>query len=350
MFCKYQRFLRHTPSPLLLWRPHALHVRRGRFRAINNSHIATALQRVNGRATMERAYPKEELGEADGDLSSWEYLTKVYDFNSSLTDHVMASPMMNAASLEAVDLSTSPDMTPQTTALPQIHVSTNVVLDVTNPTALFLPMQTITMYHPSCSLPMSFTIGPMPLPTRLLAQTSNTPFYSCSADNGPPHDEFSAQRAKGADNSALVPSLHVTLDQSAPHSMQAEVISTLHDSNIALTAPSTMIDRLYQLGGPPPVGRGITGVRTSLRATFARNPSSTTSTSNQSECVALQPNLVAMPAHARNLCKPMSAYNYFYRDERLNILNGMKAAGDPLPEPVSDFSQSKLKRLLHERW
>jgi hypothetical protein len=46
----------------------------------------------------------------------------------------------------------------------------------------------------------------------------------------------------------------------------------------------------------------------------------------------------------------MSAYNYFYRDERLNILNGMKAAGDPLPEPVSDFSHSKLKRLLHERW
>lgn len=50
------------------------------------------------------------------------------------------------------------------------------------------------------------------------------------------------------------------------------------------------------------------------------------------------------------LCKPMKVYNYFYRNERDNIVNGMKQPGDPLPPPVSDFSQTKFEKLLHQRW
>jgi len=46
--------------------------------------------------------------------------------------------------------------------------------------------------------------------------------------------------------------------------------------------------------------------------------------------------------------KPLTAFNYFYRDERNNIVSG----GDTtkFPSPVSDFSESKLRQLLHERW
>jgi hypothetical protein len=54
--------------------------------------------------------------------------------------------------------------------------------------------------------------------------------------------------------------------------------------------------------------------------------------------------------HHPKLCKPLKVYNYFYRDERDNIVNGMQNHGDPLPPPVSDFSQSKYEHLLHQRW
>jgi hypothetical protein len=56
-------------------------------------------------------------------------------------------------------------------------------------------------------------------------------------------------------------------------------------------------------------------------------------------------------SHKRlKFCKPLKVYNYFYRDERDNIVHGMKQHGDPLPPPVSDFSQAKFEQLLHQRW
>jgi hypothetical protein len=55
-----------------------------------------------------------------------------------------------------------------------------------------------------------------------------------------------------------------------------------------------------------------------------------------------------LPQH--KLLKPLTAYNYFYRDERDNIVDGITTELDPFPNPVSDFSQSKLEALLHQRW
>jgi hypothetical protein len=48
--------------------------------------------------------------------------------------------------------------------------------------------------------------------------------------------------------------------------------------------------------------------------------------------------------------KPLSAYNYFFRNERNNILAHMMQPGDPLPDTVSDFSSQKMEQLLHEHW
>jgi hypothetical protein len=52
----------------------------------------------------------------------------------------------------------------------------------------------------------------------------------------------------------------------------------------------------------------------------------------------------------RKMSKPLTAYNYFYRDERDNIVRGTKAAGDPLPSPVNDFSEEKKNALLRQHW
>jgi hypothetical protein len=50
------------------------------------------------------------------------------------------------------------------------------------------------------------------------------------------------------------------------------------------------------------------------------------------------------------LLKPLTAYNYFYRMERDNIVNGMQHASDPIPEPDLDFSQEKQNALLYQHW
>jgi hypothetical protein len=47
---------------------------------------------------------------------------------------------------------------------------------------------------------------------------------------------------------------------------------------------------------------------------------------------------------------PLSPYNYYYRDERDNIINGMQTDNDPLPAPVRDFSDAKLRQLLFQHW
>ena len=50
------------------------------------------------------------------------------------------------------------------------------------------------------------------------------------------------------------------------------------------------------------------------------------------------------------LLKPLTPYNYFYRDERDNIVLQISNENDLLPPPVSDFSAGKMCRLLHQHW
>lgn len=57
---------------------------------------------------------------------------------------------------------------------------------------------------------------------------------------------------------------------------------------------------------------------------------------------------IPLPPHG--LLKPLTAYNYYYRDERDNIVQGLSAEGDPLPDPVRDISHSKFESLLHQHW
>jgi hypothetical protein len=50
------------------------------------------------------------------------------------------------------------------------------------------------------------------------------------------------------------------------------------------------------------------------------------------------------------LLKPLTPYNYFYRDERDNIINHVVDDFDSLPLTVSDFSISKIQHLLYQHW
>jgi hypothetical protein len=50
------------------------------------------------------------------------------------------------------------------------------------------------------------------------------------------------------------------------------------------------------------------------------------------------------------LLKPFTSYNYFYCDERENIVQNFTKEDDPLPPPVFDFTRTKMDALLHEHW
>jgi hypothetical protein len=50
------------------------------------------------------------------------------------------------------------------------------------------------------------------------------------------------------------------------------------------------------------------------------------------------------------VCKPLTAYNYFYRVERDNIVNGMTSATDPLPPVDLGIGREKQEKLLQQHW
>jgi hypothetical protein len=58
----------------------------------------------------------------------------------------------------------------------------------------------------------------------------------------------------------------------------------------------------------------------------------------------------APPLPPHKLLKPLTAYHYFYRVERENIVQGMSANGDQIPDSVHDYSETKLRMLLDRRW
>jgi hypothetical protein len=50
------------------------------------------------------------------------------------------------------------------------------------------------------------------------------------------------------------------------------------------------------------------------------------------------------------LLHPLTPYNYYYRDERDNIVAQISNESDPLPPSVSDFKVTKMQALLHQHW
>jgi hypothetical protein len=50
------------------------------------------------------------------------------------------------------------------------------------------------------------------------------------------------------------------------------------------------------------------------------------------------------------LLKPLSAYNYFFRDERDNIVFNFTNDNAPLALPVCDFTHTKMHALLYQHW
>lgn len=65
-----------------------------------------------------------------------------------------------------------------------------------------------------------------------------------------------------------------------------------------------------------------------------------------------QPELPPCHQHKNEklLLRPLTPYNYYYREERDNIIFHISDEYDPLPLPVSNFAERRMKDLLYQRW
>ena len=84
-------------------------------------------------------------------------------------------------------------------------------------------------------------------------------------------------------------------------------------------------------------------------------PPAVLATGNTYQSMTVRPNLDNVPPYQQYnnsslLLKPLTPYNYYYRDERDNIVLQITAENDPLPPPVSDFSLEKMQSLLEQHW
>jgi hypothetical protein len=110
----------------------------------------------------------------------------------------------------------------------------------------------------------------------------------------------------------------------------------------------------------PAIFRPIYGdlvVPSSTFASLHEHGEAATSFSFAEKCIKQNPTVthrtdspLSLVRPQTQLCKPLTGYNYFYRDEKDNILRHLQQPGDPLPDPVCDFSAHKMEQLLHEHW
>lgn len=54
--------------------------------------------------------------------------------------------------------------------------------------------------------------------------------------------------------------------------------------------------------------------------------------------------------NANLLLKPLSPYNYYFRDESDNIVRHLMHSDNSLPPPVSDLTQERMQSLLFQHW
>jgi hypothetical protein len=55
-------------------------------------------------------------------------------------------------------------------------------------------------------------------------------------------------------------------------------------------------------------------------------------------------------ASANKVLRPLNAYNYFFRDERDNLVYGQRGTDGNFPPPIRDFSDQRKKQLLSKHW
>jgi hypothetical protein len=300
---------------------------------------------------MDRLYHtnNESAGpdEADDSLRLWAYLTVNYDHDDRFheqvytqSEHLPASAGTNSSNAPEHGSSWSPDGPPQGFQ-PYRFPATNERLSSSEASSFNMPssgMEINDQAQPSLP-PLSFHSSMGEGSTQL---TGDYPPESIN-----PWSEQAHQRSTianpvhcfGMDDMVSTRTLSDPVHYHGINDMVS--LTTLPDSCHQKTADTAV----------GPIGSAGIVVRPETMVTQLANSAHDGSDECKSPSRSPRPCIAGVSAHCPTMrCKPLTAYNYFYRNERDNIVNNMKQPGDPLPPPVSDFTPSKMEQLLHHHW
>jgi len=233
-------------------------------------------------------------------------------------------------------------------------VSAYVVIDPSQPDRILVPHQLLTYTPPGCSEALSVTWGPVVLPSSLLSASSSIEFPT-QATAPPPQQQSpslpaaASQQQQEQEQEYQASSVHTQLDNTKNTSDTSDkepTGSNRDDETLPMPCPlaasssaaaqkraqSSDLTTTKTLASPPTNRKKSK----TCRAKRSRAASSEATDGNELDAYG-EPKML----------KPLTAYNFYYRDERDNIC---LATGDEVPPPVSDFSEAKRQKLLGDRW
>ena len=192
-------------------------------------------------------------------------------------------------------------------------VSAYVVIDPSQPDRILVPHQLLTYTPPGTTEPIAISWGPVVLPSSLLKQC--------------PINQEHPQRSH---QSALLQELPRFVHSSLDNANKNKEASRSERNHETLPLPHSVTSAKIR-------GKTQSSASTLTQKRKGRPKRTRIPNANDAE---------TGNGKARVL-KPLTAYNFYYRDERDNIV---LATGDEIPPPVIDFSEAKRQKLLEDRW
>jgi len=239
------------------------------------------------------------------------------------------------ASLQDEGPQLKPLQTQQQSSSHNEFVSAYVVIDPSQPDRILVPHQLLTYAPLGCSKPLSVTWGPVVLPSSVLM---GTPAVSGKSPPQPlpqlQHHQHQSQQQQQQKPSAV----QTQQEPSAGFPM----ISPNKANKQSLESGRVET----QLSMPVEESNAVASIKKA-----AQSPK-TLPRPRKKKPKVKHPRPRPQGEDSEDdgkprLLKPLTAYNFFYRDERDNIV---LASGDHVPPPVSDFSDAKREKLLEDRW
>lgn len=249
------------------------------------------------------------------------------------------------------------------------HVPAYVVVDPANPENIYLPMQRLS--YRDADGPRSIVWGPVVLPIHLLSgseslRLDNLPSRPTSATEAPLY-ESSFEKSWSPHNflASTVVDDHVNMNELSPTmpnrqlALIASPFGLIHHETMPsfdlplLDLPSSHGNSTSELGqhSAPSIDDSSLWLSGTGYGQGTVKPTKSDSKSPLPSARKKQSRKTQMDSTNNNsgprILRPLTAYNYFFRDERDNIVT-WKAEG--LPPPRQDWTDEKRRALLEEHW
>jgi hypothetical protein len=297
---------------------------------------------------------------AEGDLSSWEYLTRTYDREIFLEELAQSYQMVPMDGPLPLDEQSSPGhhdysrpyhnepLQIQNGRGPRSVAAKVFAEESTN--AVFLPQQQVTFISQGHSQPIKTCLVPCQLNSRQARR--HEPFVS---QRNAPREPYNCglDRLYRGDSAVITDDELVQLEPlqlNLPISSQTDL--ERFDGAAATWKPHEVGEAAPCCSASVADGGAVSKQRRTSPGPPSDTSSNTTHTAPSLESNAASSQSSGLPDVPRleKMCLPLSAYNYFYRDESENIVQGMSSPHDPLPSPISDFTPERQEKLLHQHW